>query len=104
MTARDWFTHDDFAGRIGEPFALSLPDGSVLELRLHGAGLATEAGGEGPDGTVRQQFSLVFTGPTESALGQATRELRHAELGELTLFLVPIGAGPDGIRYEAAFA
>jgi hypothetical protein len=37
-------------------------------------------------------------------LPQGIQRLSHAELGELDLFLVPIGPDAQGMRYEAAFA
>jgi hypothetical protein len=50
-----------------------------------------------------RSFSAVFRGPTEPALEQAIYSLDHAELGDLTLFLVPIGADDTGRTYEAVF-
>lgn len=52
-----------------------------------------------------EQFSLLFRGPLEPALDQGIRELEHAELGPMALFLVPVGpnrAG-TGMRYQAVF-
>ncbi len=51
-------------------------------------------------------FSLIFRGPREMALSQNTYKLKHPVLGELQIFLVPVGqlskdsAGRD---YEAVF-
>jgi len=54
--------------------------------------------------TDRQEiFSLYFHGPTEPLLRQGTYQLKHAQLGELELFLVPVGKDKDGFEYEAAF-
>ena len=51
-----------------------------------------------------EPFSLVFTGPAEPRLEQRTYRLDHDELGELDIFLVPIGFAPDGeLLYEAVF-
>lgn len=102
MTA--WWDFDDFSGLVGEPFVVVLPDGDEVGLVLTDASLGAQTGGTAPDGTTRRQFSLVFTGPLEPDLGQGTRELAHAALGTLALFLVPVGSGSDGRRYEAAFA
>ena len=43
-------------------------------------------------------------GPATPLLPQGTYDLEHAELGELSLFLVPLGSVGDEMRYEAAFA
>lgn len=101
MSRIEWLTHDDFAGRIGESFTVANP-GLVLLLAEATQGVAY--GGSGPDGQERLQFSIVFRGPAEPALSQDTYTLTHDELGELTLFLVPVGIDADGATYEAAFA
>ena len=47
-------------------------------------------------------ISLIFQGPEEPVLAQATYSLQHPSLGAFALFLVPI-AGPDPTirRYQA---
>jgi hypothetical protein len=99
----DWLTCADFAGRVGDRFGVTADDASLPPMELVEATESTEPGGRGPEGQTRMQFSLVFRGPTSPYLPQATYRLSHAELGQLDLFLVPIGAESDGIRYEAAF-
>jgi hypothetical protein len=54
--------------------------------------------------TPRQEsFSLIFHGPLVPFLPQGIRTLKHSKLGELELFLVPVGKEKDGFQYEAAF-
>lgn len=103
-----WLTVDDFADRVGERFLLAADvagdagDGPTLELvEVSSSG---EAGGRGPAGEERMQFALVFRGPAAPVLPQGIRHLRHDDLGELELFLVPLGVDAGGARYEAAFA
>jgi hypothetical protein len=100
----DWLTCSDFAGRVGDSFEVTAGDASLPPVELVEATESTESGGRGPDGQIRKQFSLVFLGPAAPYLPQATYRLSHAELGELDLFLVPVGSESNGIRYEAAFA
>lgn len=50
-----------------------------------------------------ERFSLVLAGPADRLLQQSTVPLTHDVLGELELFLVPIGRENDGFRYEAVF-
>lgn len=57
-----------------------------------------------PGAPRRESFSLIFSGPPERPLGQRIHRLRHVVLGDLEIFLVPIGPGPEGAaRYEAVF-
>ena len=49
---------------------------------------------------VRLSFSLTFLGPMQPLLPQAVYTLRNKVLGELELFMVPLGPVGDGQRYE----
>jgi hypothetical protein len=54
-----------------------------------------------------ESFSLLLEWPAEGATGQGLYTLRHASLGELALFLVPVGVSGDQSDchlYEAAFS
>lgn len=50
-----------------------------------------------------ETFSLFFNGPIEFFLPQGIRKLKHISLGELDLFLVPVGNDKEGYQYEAVF-
>lgn len=104
MARRDWLTYDDFAGREGEPFAASVGGQTVVPLVLVEATEGALPGGSGPEGQQRRQFDLVFRGPAAPVHPQGTYLVTHADIGELELFLVPLGQDPDGVRYQAAFA
>lgn len=101
---QQWWSADRFADRVGERFELTSLDEGPAYVELVEVTESAELGGTGPEGRQRHQFSLVFRGGPSVALPQATYGLRHADLGDLELFLVPLG--PDGVamRYEAAFA
>ncbi len=50
-----------------------------------------------------EPFSLVFEIAGDVIYEQNTYMVQNKELGELALFLVPIGADESGVRYEAVF-
>ena len=104
MEEQRWLTVDLFAGRVGESFEVSADGVPAVTMELADAIEGAALGGLGPHGEERRQFSLVFRGPVEPVLPQATYRLGHTELGELELFLVPIGRDAQWTRYEAAFA
>jgi len=104
VTRIEWLTHDHFAGRAGESFDVTVGEGPAVAMALAEATVGAQPGGPGPDGLERMQFSLVFRGPATQALPQGTYQVTHAELGELDLFLVPLGPDAEEMRYEAAFA
>lgn len=73
----------------------------TLDLQL----VEVTALGAAPADTGRQPFSLIFRHDrTDAYLPQGIHTLDHAEMGQLMLFLVPLGPAPDGMRYEAIFA
>lgn len=91
-------TLDHFAPLQGQRFELDAgDDGSVPVALVEATALTTYPG------AVRAPFSLVFEGPAEPLLGQATYGLAHPALGPLAIFLVPVARSPAGIRYEAVF-
>ena len=51
----------------------------------------------------RNPFSILFLGPPSPVLPQQIYPLEHPELGRLEIFIVPVGARPEGILYEAIF-
>ena len=104
MSGMGWVSHELFAGRLGEQFDVLGAETGPLRLELVEATESSEAGGSGPSGEQRRQFSLVFRGPAAPVLPQRTHAVRHEELGDLDLFLVPLGPDAQGMRYEAAFA
>ena len=66
-----------------------------------GAGVSATSGPAREGG--RQPFSLLFRGPTEHRLEQATYPLEHPQLGTVEIFMVPVGVSGSGLEYEAVF-
>ena len=85
-------TEKAFKERQGETFSLAEPVAGTVALRLD------EVTTLGPDG-----FTLLFRGALPGWLPQRIYRLRHPALGELDIFLVPLGPDAGGFRYEAVF-
>lgn len=51
----------------------------------------------------QEAFSVFFIGPLERFMQQGIRKVRHTQLGELEVFLVPVAKTNEGFEYEAAF-
>jgi hypothetical protein len=89
-----------FADKVGHAFALDEPGAPPIELTL------TEAEAlpmhNLPAGH-REPFSLLFTTTSKLVLPQRTYALRHAALGAVSVFLVPIGRDADTVTYQAIF-
>jgi hypothetical protein len=50
------------------------------------------------------RFSAYFYGPGDFFLPQRIYKLEHEQMGEVELFLVPVGQDQRGFRYEAVFS
>jgi hypothetical protein len=94
---------ETFASRIGESFELILASGERVETVL----AACEETRYGDPEDLRERlgrvpFSLQFVSPDrERYAPQQTFTVRHDELGEFELFVVPLGPEERGMLYEA---
>jgi hypothetical protein len=89
-------TADDFSLCLNDTFRLQAGDGeltlTLVEVRPLGTALR-------PGGA----FALLFVAAEGPSLRQAVYALKHASLGRLDIFLVPIGPVAGGAGYEAVF-
>lgn len=89
-------TKEAFAENLNTKFGISLNNSQTAELELIEV-LETMS-------TPRQeQFSIFFRGPLDYLLPQSTYHMAHEKMGEIDIFLVPVGREQDGFRYEAVF-
>jgi len=87
----------------GDEFRLRPDEGESVPLVLD---QVTALGDGRPrPGLARQEpFSLLFRGPPGFAAPQRIWPLEHDRLGELRIFLVPVGQDQEGrMRFEAIF-
>lgn len=94
----DTLTVSDWSECLGQVFQIHSGPEQQLDLRLVSA---TPLGAEG--GYRRQPYSLLFAGPLAPVLPQAIYPLRNESMGELGIFLVPLGPANQMMRYEAIF-
>jgi hypothetical protein len=86
-----------FSECVGETFRERQESGEPLELELVEAEALPVH-----EGSVRKDpFSLLFRGPPGHALAQRTYTVVHERLGEVALFMVPVGMKEEGILLEA---
>lgn len=93
---REFYTKEEFAEHLNTKFHIPLqPSGAVeLELLEVVSTLSTPR---------QEQFSIFFRGPANIYLPQRIYHMQHDAMGELDLFIVPVGREPEGFRYEAVF-
>lgn len=96
-------TQAKFSDHLGEAFQLEADLESCLTLKLMEAQQLSSGQNANSNITRSEPFALVFRGPQDLPLPQATYQLQHDQLGELAVFLVPINQDEEGFYYEAIF-
>lgn len=86
-----------FQPLVGDAFVLDGGDRGPLDFTLESARQL----GEQPGG--REPFGLLFRGPGRPSLPQATYPLKHARLGAIEIFIVPVAQNATGVLYQAIF-
>jgi len=90
-------THEAFTERIGEQMEFELAD-------IHFSAITDEVTTMPQQpGQQRVPFSVIFQALGDDNHGQHLYQARHPQMGEFPIFLVPIGPGEKGMRYEAVF-
>ena len=87
---------DDFKPLLGSQFDVQAAGGTVA-MKLSRVDPAGESGRKGG------AFSLIFAAPRGPWLPQAIYPMRHAALGTMEIFLVPIGSLGEANGYQAVF-
>lgn len=90
-------TEEEFRRHLGTKFGVRVQAPRPVELELDEV-KGYRAGANEPGGMER--FSLFFYGPSDLLVPQGTYALDHPSMGELLLFIVPIGQDNRGFRYE----
>ena len=91
-------TEKDFSPHLNSKFYVQLADGFV-ELEL---AEVTPYVARPTDQSGMERFSILFDGPGV-CLPQSLYHLKHEQMGELDIFLVPVSGDQRGYRYEAVF-
>jgi hypothetical protein len=84
----------DFAAHLHTTFRVEDP--AALELEM------TEVTDR--SNAQLEQFSVLFQGPASPWLQQGIYTLLHPQMGELSLFMVPLGPQDGQMVYQAVFS
>ena len=89
----------DFQACLNQAFVLEAgeirDELELIEVDVRGN---AQASGE------RETFSIIFLSRNPDPLPQQIYHLTNSQLGELDLFIVPIGKNDEGVSYEAVFS
>ena len=97
-TAPAQLTLETFSPFLGETFTVGEESGGAVELNLAEAA-SVNLGPQAPGSA----FSLLFHGPADPLLPQATYHFQHGSLGAMEIFIVPLGRDEHSAVYEAVF-
>jgi hypothetical protein len=96
--AIELLTIDMFSDKIGQVFVIEETGVPALDLTL------TEVSAmRNYANAPRAPFSLLFTASPDIILPQRMYTLKHAVLGEQSIFLVPIAGDSEKVTYQAIF-
>jgi len=93
-------TAEEFSKHLNTPFRVEVSAAAAVDLELVEVKDYMKNAG---DQEGMERFSVFFKGPGKPFLLQRTYSLSNQEMGQIDLFLVPIGPDGDGFRYEAVF-
>jgi len=90
-------THRTFEALVGETIDLKAADLS-FQAEVKSVNLLRQSTGQG-----RQPFSVELQAHDAENHGQGMYQLSHPDLGDLSLFLVPVGPIDGSMCYEIVF-
>jgi hypothetical protein len=92
-------TIEDFVACLKTVFHIVYGDGQKLSVELTEVNLL----GQKPLYPDQKAFSLIFQSTITHYLPQGTYTVEHEKMPTMGVFIVPIGPGNGGMRYEAIF-
>ena len=93
----DQVTWEVFADQLNQTFRIRGEFGQVESTLIDCEKLVQH------DEEGRVPFSIVLRGPMEPSLEQQIYKVSHEKIGEMEMFLVPLGPDKTGMKYEAVF-
>lgn len=97
MIQLDQVRREEFDACLEQEFAIET---GAAPLVVH---LQEARPGSVRPGAIREPFALTFRGPPGLRLPQGIYRMRHAQLGEMEIFIVQVGSDAAGSYFEAIF-
>jgi uncharacterized protein DUF6916 len=93
-------TYESFGPHVNSSFSLRLGE-TTVDLTLTEA---TRQVVRPYPGMMREPFSLIFRSSSQVVLPQRMYPIKHAAMGKLDIFIVPIARDARGVVYQAVFS
>ena len=97
MLELDKVTCEQFTACLDQDFEIVFSDGTLLVKLTEARPLGVR-----PE-SIREPFALTFVAGRPLGLPQGIYKMRHPQLGEMEIFLVPIAIDQTGSTLEAVF-
>ena len=94
----------DFEPLLNQTFQIEYGNGEMLPVTLAEVAPGKNPSSNDENGEPYYPFSLTFQSSITDYLPQATYRIGHDQLGTHDIFIVPLGANAQGIRYQAVFS
>jgi hypothetical protein len=94
----DLLTLEHFSSCVNETFSAALNDGEIEFVLVEARPIETRI-----SNPMRAPFSLLFRNTAAFLFPQQIYQMRHARLGQVGIFLVPIARERDAFLYQAVF-
>ena len=98
MISLDQVTPASFSAHVGSAFQVRVSGSETVDAEL----ISVTPFATAAKGPRSEPFSLLFC-VRSAKLPQQVYHLAHAVMGELEVFLVPVGLDERGLRMEAVF-
>lgn len=92
----DSLHYEDYARCLNTKFKAQIDETSTMEIELIGVKDKSPS-------PRHEQFVLTFLAPVNAPVSQQIFTVHHEQLGNGTIFLVPIAKDAGGVTYEAVF-
>ena len=96
----DRISAQDFRNHLGSALTVTAPSGESCELKIFAV---RDLEKEPRPGTLRAAFAVEFAGPAGLTMPQQIYSVRHADLGDAEIFIVPLAPDVYGSKFEALF-
>lgn len=103
QTPLDQLSFATFRDLVKTRFRVEVAPARTVELELVEAELVGKSASDAPNRPRQESFSIIFSGANKDRLGQKTYRFSHDKIGSFDLFIVPIAAEGETIRYQAVF-
>jgi len=94
-----WLSLQSFAAAAHQGFDLSLGESTLMLTLVEVKPLPPHPF----PGMMREPFSLMFRSASLVVLPQRLYRLRHAAMGAIDMFLVPVARDAQGVLYQAVY-